>query len=146
MSTSQKPIDVLLFGLGAIGTVYAAILHENPRVRLSVCARSTFDIVSKNGITINRLSTGECNFKPHKVLRTPSDAGHTFDYIYIVNKAVNTESVLEQLKPAIDPEKTTISIMQNGVGNEDPFRKAFPKCTLLTGVVGIWTQHNDIEC
>jgi ketopantoate reductase len=137
MSIAQKPVEVLLFGLGAIGTVYAAILHQNPRVRLSVCARSSFDVVREKGITINRIKHGESNFRPHKVLRTPGDAGHTFDYIYVVNKAVNTESVLQQLKPAVDEERTTISIMQNGVGNEDPFRRAFPKCTLLSGVVGL---------
>lgn len=32
---------------------------------------------------------------------------------------------------------TTFVIMQNGVGNEDPFRAAYPQCTIVSGVVWV---------
>lgn len=51
------------------------------------------------------------------------------------NKAIDQSSTAEQLVPAIDENKTCIAIIQNGVGNEDPFRKAFPKCAILSCVV-----------
>lgn len=132
---ADDKIEVLLYGLGAIGSVYAFILNRNPRVRLSVCARSNYDVVRENGMTIRSKNHGEHNFMPAKVLRTPAEAGQTYDYIYCVNKAVQTDLVLQQLAPVVDQQKTTIAVMQNGVGNEEPFRKAFPGCTILSGVV-----------
>lgn len=39
------------------------------------------------------------------------------------------------IAPAIDEKKTSIVIIQNGVGNEEPFRKAFPGTTIITCVV-----------
>lgn len=129
-----ETVDVLLYGLGAIGSFYAFILQKNPRVRLSVCARSNYEVVKNNGVTIRSKTHGEHTFRPVKVLRTPEEAQQTYDYVVCVHKAVNTDSVLKQLVPVVD-ENTTIALMQNGVGNEDPFRKAFPKSTIVSGVV-----------
>ena len=69
------------------------------------------------------------------VVKTAGEAGETYDYIVCANKALDQSSVAEQIAPAVDENKTTIAIMQNGVGNEDPFRKAFPKTTIISGVV-----------
>lgn len=128
---------MLLYGLGAIGTFYAFILQKNPRVRLSVCARSNYDAVKQNGVTIRSENHGEHNFKPAKIVRSPDEAQQTYDYIVCVNKAVNTDTIVASLKPVVDEKRTTIALMQNGVGNEDPFREAFPECTILSGVVGV---------
>ena len=130
----SETVDVLLYGLGAIGSFYAFILQQNPRVRLSVCARSNYEAVKNNGVTIRSKHHGEHNFRPVKVLSSPEEAQQTYDYVVCVHKAVNTDAVLKQLVPVIG-ENTTIGLMQNGVGNEDPFRKAFPKCTIVSGVV-----------
>lgn len=40
----------------------------------------------------------------------------------------------QQIKPAVGKE-TVIVIIQNGVGNEEPFRKAFPNNTIISCVV-----------
>ena len=50
------------------------------------------------------------------------------------NKAINQNSVPEKLRPVIDGKDTTLVIIQNGVGNEEPFREAFPENTILTCV------------
>jgi ketopantoate reductase len=131
----SESIDVLLYGLGAIGSFYAFILQKNPKVRLSVCARSNYEAVKTNGITIRSKKYGEHNLRPAKVLRAPEEAQQTYDYVVCVHKAVNTDAVLKQLVSVIDEEKTVIALMQNGVGNEDPFRAAFPGCTIISGVV-----------
>lgn len=141
-ATMSAPIEVLLYGLGAIGSFYAFILQRNPRVRLSVCARSNYDAVKANGVTIRSKNHGDHMFLPVKVLRSPDEAQQTYDYIVCVNKAVNTDAVLKQLVPVVDEKKTTIVLTQNGVGNEDPFREAFPGCTIVSGVVWVGaTQH-----
>ena len=69
------------------------------------------------------------------VVKTPAEAGETYDYIVCAHKAVDQASTAKQIAPAVDERKTCIVIIQNGVGNEDPFRQAFPKCAILSCVV-----------
>lgn len=45
--------------------------------------------------------------------------------------------MVSQLAPAVDETKTTIVVIQNGVGNEEPFRLRFPGCTIITCVVSL---------
>ena len=40
-----------------------------------------------------------------------------------------------QLAPGVDEDRTTLVIIQNGVGNEGPFRARFPKTTIISCVV-----------
>lgn len=50
------------------------------------------------------------------------------------HKAIDQEKVPPELASVVDDD-TTIVIIQNGVGNEDPFRAAFPRCSIITCVV-----------
>jgi ketopantoate reductase len=83
----------------------------------------------------------ETRLTPGKVVRTPSEAKGPFDYIVCAHKAVGHGSVPEQLAPAITAKLTTLVIIQNGVGNEEPFRNAFPECSIITCVVGPSCMH-----
>ena len=128
-------IEVLLHGLGAIGAFYAFILQRCKNVRLSVTARSNYDAVKANGLLMKSDNHGEHRFCPAATLKTPEEAGHSFDFIVCANKATDLHFTAKQLGPVVDQDRTTIVLMQNGVGNEDPFHKRFPKCTILSGVV-----------
>lgn len=66
---------------------------------------------------------------------SPADASGTFDYIVCANKAINQDEVVSQLQPVVDESRTTIVIIQNGVGNEEPYRKGLPGCSIITCVV-----------
>ena len=70
-----------------------------------------------------------------EVVKNVAEAGKTFDYIVCCHKAINQDAVPEQLAAGVDENKTTLVIIQNGVGNEEPFRKAFPKAVVLSCVV-----------
>ncbi|KAK5708091.1 i-AAA protease yme1 [Elasticomyces elasticus] len=75
------------------------------------------------------------------VLRSPADAGTTFDYIVCANKAVDPDSVPPLLKPAVG-EQTTFVIAQNGVGNEEPFRHHFPSSSIISCVIWVGAIQN----
>ncbi|KAL4741086.1 ketopantoate reductase PanE/ApbA-domain-containing protein [Aspergillus similis] len=135
-STSDS-VNVLLYGLGAIGSFYAFILNRCDRVRLTVVARSNYDAVLKNGISIDSKNHGKHTFRPDRVIRTPSDvAGSHFDYIVCAHKAFDPQGAIIPLDPVVD-ETTTIVVLQNGVGNEDPFRERWPGVTIISGVVWV---------
>ncbi|KAJ9269230.1 hypothetical protein DTO212C5_4725 [Paecilomyces variotii] len=134
---TTKTVDVLLYGLGAIGSFYAFILSRSQNVRLTVVARSNYDAVKMNGIVIKSQNHGEHVVRPYKVVKNAAEAEQSFDYIVCCHKAIQQDHVPKQLAPAVDTSKTTIVIIQNGVGNEDAFREAFPKCTIISCVTWV---------
>ncbi|GAP89593.2 putative 2-dehydropantoate 2-reductase [Rosellinia necatrix] len=140
---ASDPIDVLLYGLGAIGSFYAFILSRAENVRLTVVARSNYDAVKNGGITITSENHGSHKVIPYRVLRTPAEAQFTFDYVVCAHKAIDQASVPEQLVPAVDEEKTTLVIIQNGVGNEEPFRHAFPGGSILSCVTWVGARQTE---
>ena len=70
------------------------------------------------------------------VYRDTSEArGQKFDYIVCVHKAVKPDEV-PPFEDLVD-ERTTFVIIQNGVGNEDPFRKAYPNASIISCVTWV---------
>ncbi|KAH6687040.1 2-dehydropantoate 2-reductase [Verticillium dahliae] len=141
--SAAKHIDVLVYGLGAIGSFYAFILNRAPTVRLTVVARSNFSAVKERGIVLNSESHGRHIIAPSKVLRTVAEAGQKFDLIVCANKALDQDASAAQIAPAVDEERTTIAIIQNGVGNEESFRIRFPRTTIISCVT--WTAATQPE-
>ncbi|CAM1504894.1 Fc.00g024850.m01.CDS01 [Cosmosporella sp. VM-42] len=135
--TSKDQVDILVYGLGAIGSFYAFILSRVPRVRLSVVARSNYEPVKENGLIMNSENHGEHVVHPYKVVKSAAEADMKFDFIVCAHKAINQDAVPVQLASAVDEMRTTIVIIQNGVGNEEPFRKLFPQTTIISCVT--WT-------
>lgn len=68
------------------------------------------------------------------VVKSPSEASPV-DYVVCAHKAIDQEDVAIKLAPVVDQNRTTIVIIQNGVGNEEAFRNQFPMCSILTCVV-----------
>lgn len=52
-TAATKQPRTLVFGLGAIGGIYAAILKRSNACDVSVVARSTYDGVRKHGLRLN---------------------------------------------------------------------------------------------
>ncbi|KAH8660031.1 2-dehydropantoate 2-reductase [Xylariales sp. PMI_506] len=137
MAAAGDQIDVLLYGLGGIGSFYAFILSRSNNVRLTVVARSNYEAVKANGLILDSQNHGKHTIIPYKVVRTPAEADAKFDYIVCAHKAINQAAVPEQIAPAVDEEKSTLVIIQNGVGNEEPFRQRFPAVTILSCVTWV---------
>jgi ketopantoate reductase len=58
------------------------------------------------------------------------------DYVVCTHKAIDQDEVVTELKSVVHPSRTTIVLIQNGVGNEEPFRRQFPFNSIITCVVG----------
>ncbi|KAM0206812.1 hypothetical protein ACHAQI_008037 [Fusarium lateritium] len=136
---SNEVFEVLVYGLGAIGSFYAFILSRSERVRLTVVARSNFEAVAANGIKIDSQNHGKHHVKPHKG-RSVADAEQKFDFIICTNKAVDQASSAADIAPGVG-DKTSIVIIQNGVGNEDAFRDRFPKATIISCVTWVGARQ-----
>ncbi|KAI1009062.1 hypothetical protein LB504_001969 [Fusarium proliferatum] len=140
IAKETEPWQLLVYGLGAIGSFYAFILSRSEHVRLTVVARSNFEAVSANGISIDSQNHGKHHVKPHKVFRTVAEAGQKFDFIICTNKAVDQLSTAGDIAPGVG-DNTSIVIIQNGVGNEDAFREKFPTATIISCVTWVGARQ-----
>ncbi|CZT07687.1 hypothetical protein WAI453_005151 [Rhynchosporium graminicola] len=149
---------VLIFGTGSIGATYSFVLSRAiPESNIVTVCRSNYESASKNGFTINSALWGQ-NLKVQPVVvrsveeATASDA-FPFDYVIVCSKALpTTPSTPELIKAAISPN-TTIVLIQNGIGIEEPFATLFPENPLLSTVVYLPAsqtspgviQHKEVE-
>ncbi|KAI9703022.1 MAG: hypothetical protein M1820_006013 [Bogoriella megaspora] len=126
---------VLLFGAGAVGSVYAYILSRSSQ--LTAVCRSNFAACSANGFRIQSSLFGSVSCHP-TVVRSVSDAvpDGPFDYIVIASKAFpgSKPSTAETVQPAVGT-KTAIVLLQNGIGIEEEYQKAFPQNPIVSTVV-----------
>ncbi|KAJ6508429.1 ketopantoate reductase PanE/ApbA C terminal-domain-containing protein [Mycena sanguinolenta] len=140
--------DVLVFGLGAVGSAYAYILHAENQVRVSVVARSNASVIRENGLTLRSAKFGD-----HEGIRfnavfsdceEAAKSGLSFSYVVCANKAIldSDPSFEDLLRPVIGPD-TVIFLIQNGIGQEDALCQAFPKTTIITSTV--WTGARIVD-
>ncbi|KAM0699222.1 hypothetical protein Q7P36_001269 [Cladosporium allicinum] len=88
------------------------------------------------GLTIESENHGKHQVHFDAVYRSPAEAFHKFDYIVCAHKAINP-SAIPPIFQSVADSNTTFVIMQNGVGNEDPFRSTYPQNTIISGVVWV---------
>ncbi|CAG5185443.1 uncharacterized protein ALTATR162_LOCUS11306 [Alternaria atra] len=135
MSSTTQP-RILLFGAGSVGTVYLYLLSKLASTT-AVC-RSNYEIVRKDGFIINSSIFGQnLHFKPNVVRdcgEAVSQFSDPFDYIIVCSKAI-PDTVPKLIAPAVTPGHTAIVLIQNGVGIEEEYSKAYPNNPIISAVV-----------
>ncbi|KAF9242314.1 ketopantoate reductase PanE/ApbA-domain-containing protein [Melanogaster broomeanus] len=119
--------DVLVVGLGAVGTIYAHILKRSGLARVTVVARSNYDAVREHGMHIDSKKYGSIPaWRPDRLFNSVAEAAdRPYSYVVLTTKAVpevsKTPSVLAALlsPPYTDshPQPTYV-LLQNGMGVE----------------------------
>lgn len=131
---------VLLIGIGGVGSIAAHTLMENGAIVTAV-ARSSYDALSKEGLTIESCDYGTVeNFKPHHVYKNAKEAmteRGPFDYIVITTKNIPDVSPIEEMIKDVYNKDTTVVLLENGVGIERSMFKAYPDATVVSGVTMI---------
>ncbi|QRV90533.1 2-dehydropantoate 2-reductase [Ceratobasidium sp. AG-Ba] len=136
--------NYLVFGLGGIGAVHALALHRAGKA-VSAVARSNIDSVKQHGLTVKSGVWGDSTVQFADVYTSTSaqtssgNARPTWDYVIVTTKALpnSSPSLPELLEPFITDEKTSIVLVQNGVGIEDGVRARWPKNTILSCVTWV---------
>ncbi|KAK8225220.1 ketopantoate reductase PanE/ApbA C terminal-domain-containing protein [Phyllosticta paracitricarpa] len=137
MKAKSSPIEILVFGTGAVGSTLAWRLAQNPLARLSVICRSNFDAVRTGGITLNTKIWGNGHFMPHRVVRSPLEVSRVpFDYVICSNKVSpipDDDTTARSIASVVSP-RTVLVTAQNGVGVETPLRRTFHNNTILSAI------------
>ena len=165
---------VLIFGTGSIGTVYACILSRGHAHVTCVC-RSNYEVVRREGLRVISPILGNISAHP-RVVKTVENAilpqenssspvtaqgpdavytAQNFDFVVVCTKSteLTTQATIKAIAPVMTSRRTTLVLIQNGLGVEQPFRLAYPHNTLLSGVAYLPTtqlpngvcNHSEIE-
>lgn len=131
---------VLIFGTGGIGGGYAYVLcRKLPTENVVAICRSGYETAKRDGLTINSTIWGDnIVFRP-TIARSVEEAlvpgSDPFDYVVVATKILSTGTpTVELIKPAIST-KTSIVLLQNGIGIEETYKTQFPNNPILSGVV-----------
>ncbi|PYI09458.1 2-dehydropantoate 2-reductase [Aspergillus sclerotiicarbonarius CBS 121057] len=137
------PPKILILGGGNIGAITTYLLsHSIPASSIVVICRSNYPTISQSGMTLNSTIWGSnLHIHPTAVQSIPEAADHHpkpdgYDYVCITTKALTASqtSAAQLLKPLISPH-TTIVLMQNGIGIEEPYRQTFPDNPIISAVL-----------
>jgi 2-dehydropantoate 2-reductase len=128
------PIDVLIFGAGAIGAFYGSRIAQNSKIRVSVVCRSNYNAVNANGFTIESPNFGSYKWNPYKIFPKPEAARGRWVYVVVSTKALPDVSDDSALLEGLVQDGTKIVLIQNGLGVEEPYYKRFPRANILSAV------------
>jgi 2-dehydropantoate 2-reductase len=126
-------MKVLIFGAGAMGSVFGGFLSDKNHVSLIGRAGHT-DAVNEKGLRVTGI-WGEHSFagiKAYKsALELASDA--SFDLIMIATKSYDTLAAVKEIWPLVKKD-TAVMSMQNGVGNEETIAEWFGEESTMGGM------------
>lgn len=138
MTASEHARNILLFGTGAVGSVYLYELLSAGCTVTAVC-RANYAHVKEHGFRLTSTRYGNVNYRPTHVVRDMSEClDQTFDYILVCAKSFpgSQPSLAELLSPAlVNKPDTAIVLAQNGINIEEEVAQAYPYNTILSGSV-----------
>ena len=140
MPPAQNPLDVLIIDTGAVGTLFASCIHQNPDVRLTVLCRSDYEQVKNHGLEMFQRRTGPVVIRPHNIVSSLSSLSKetSFQYVICANKVTRSsddDHLWTDGLEHIGHDRTTLFVTaQNGVFNESLLHQAFPQNPVLSAI------------
>ena len=125
---------VLVFGLGALGTVYACLLKKMGHEVVGLDREIVINKIKANGLQVEGI-WGEHQAYLDKLATNISELGEEkFDLLVLSVKSYETEEVARQIKGLIGPD-TYLLLAQNGYGNYEAASRHIPEARIILGRV-----------
>lgn len=139
MPSARNSLDILIVGTGAVGTLFASCLQQNPGIRLTLLCRSTYEQIKSHGLRFSKHPIGPVVIKPYDVVSNLSSLKNKtpFDYVVFANKAAGPhadDSWISDLKHIGRNGSTSFVTAQNGVLNESFLHQDFPRSPILSAI------------
>ncbi|MFC2174719.1 ketopantoate reductase family protein [archaeon] len=120
-------MKVCVFGAGAIGSLFAALLSKQNDVFV-VCREAHANAINSSGLAVSGIE--EFNSKIPAYTTAPNQQ---VDLLVMATKSYDTEAAIKQATPLISSNTHALSL-QNGYGNPELIHKQFPGTSVVTGV------------
>ena len=132
----MEKVKVLTVGAGAVGAYFTGRLAQAGKAEVSVVVRSDYDAVKQSGFHILS-ECGNFDFLPAGVYRSAEEYPDIPDYIILTSKALPQIDEPALIRGAVKSPRTTIVLIQNGIGIEDAVAEAFPENEIISTIAYI---------
>ncbi|OGO59559.1 MAG: hypothetical protein A2V85_06445 [Chloroflexi bacterium RBG_16_72_14] len=138
-------MKVVVMGAGQMGSIYGAAAHENGHdVWFVDAVPAIVDAINERGLLIDRRD-GRQDAVKVPATTDPASIGLTADVLLFQTKGWATAAAAEAARPIVGPD-TILLTLQNGLGNEEVLREAYPGNQVLIGmsvhtVITVDTAH-----
>jgi 2-dehydropantoate 2-reductase len=124
---------VAVVGAGQMGSIYGAAAHANGHdVSFVDASHEIVDMINARGIRIDRRD-GSSDVFQAPATTDPSTVGHSADLVLFMVKGWATAAGARRVAPMVDKSSLVLTL-QNGLGNEEILREAFPANEILIGL------------
>ena len=121
-------MKIVMLGAGAIGSLFGGYLARENDVTL-VCRKDHADAVNAKGLAITGLSKATSRPKAvHSVAGLESP-----EILFLTVKAYDTAKAIGDIRK-LKSSNTTLVSLQNGLGNLELLRDAFPDSAIVAGI------------
>ncbi|KAB5596322.1 hypothetical protein CTheo_307 [Ceratobasidium theobromae] len=151
MSTTNRTVRVIVVSADTNflrSCFYASRLHSGldaPVVEVSLVCRSNYRPIAERGVILRTRTFGSYTFTPKYVFSSVQEAAkqqEPWDYIVVTTKALpEVSDDSKAIQPLVGNGQTTIVLIQNGVGVEEPYRKRFPDNPIVSAVTVISAEQ-----
>ncbi|KAL2817072.1 6-phosphogluconate dehydrogenase [Aspergillus cavernicola] len=154
---SQPPprYRVCLIGSGGVGTIASLVLTKSGLAHVTCVLRSKYDYVSQHGWDIDSIDHGKIpGWKPHRITRSAVEAARDdnggldpvveYDYVVVCTKQLpSVNPVAAIISPVMTVGRTTVVLIQNGMGIEEDVIEAWPGNVVMSSVshIGSWVEE-----
>ena len=122
-------MKIVIFGAGAIGSLFGALLSKNHHVIL-IGRKDHVDIINKTGLRIVGKSKLKVKIKAYEKV---NEVTFYPDILILTVKSYDTENAIKQAKK-ITSEKTIVLSLQNGLDNIDKIKRCMTSVNMIVGV------------
>jgi 2-dehydropantoate 2-reductase len=122
-------------------------------VNVSLVCRSNYAAIAANGVQLQTHTFGDYTFRPHAAYPSIAAAASAtaappdgWDYVVVTTKAlpdlVDDAAAIEPLvRRRVGGRPSCVVLIQNGVGVEEPHRRRFPRCPVVSAVTVISAEQ-----
>lgn len=136
-------MNVLVFGLGALGSVYSCLLKKAGHRVVGLAREASAEKIRTQGLKVTGIWGDHTAFLD-EVVSTPEDvADQCFDLIILTVKSFDTGKTARQIAGLVGP-KTLVLLAQNGFGNYEAAAEFIPETNLALGRVIFGAETLDI--
>ena len=127
-----------LVGPGAVGLYYSGRISYSGR-KLCVLARSDATELESNGIRVEMIDPETSELKesftaPIECVSRDANQIWATDCVIVAAKSTANLELIESLKSIVEPRRTVLLCLQNGLGNAEFFAENFPENPILAGL------------
>jgi len=121
-------LRVLVFGMGAIGSVFAARLSKRHEV-VGICRGEHYEEIKRNGLKLRGGTEGRFSIRVYRGLKELDEK--TFDLVLIATKSYDLKKALKAIK---DVTFSYLMTVQNGLGLIDILEEVIGRSRVIYGI------------